>query len=197
MRLNLAQEDKDSFSRRRDQQAHPAGPLRQLGDHRHPELAGAIRAQRARSHRDRGIPGVDGRPADVPIESVYSDTRRDFIDDVAQSTRSRFTWDINDQWQLRQQLGTPPSTASSTTPMSPASRATRPAPRWQQDLKASSLTSNTEAEGQLQTGPIAHRLLVGLEQGWRGSHPKLYQNASPIPAGNLYDPGSCPPTTAP
>ena len=54
---------------------------------------------------DRGIPGVDGRPADVPIESVYSDTRRDFIDDVAQSTRSRFTWDINDQWQLRQQLG--------------------------------------------------------------------------------------------
>ena len=41
----------------------------------------------------------------MPKEYVYSDTRRDFIDDVAQSTRSRLTWDINDQWQLRQQLG--------------------------------------------------------------------------------------------
>ncbi|OEG01526.1 TonB-dependent receptor [Aeromonas caviae] len=58
------------------------------------------------------------------------------------------------------------------------------------DLKASSLTSNTEAEGQLQTGPVAHRLLVGLEQGWQDRTPKLYQNANPIPAGNLYDPGS-------
>ena len=63
-----------------------------------------MQAQRARSHPDRGIPGVDGRPADVPIERLQRH-RRDFIDDVAQSTRSRFTWDISDRWQLRQQLG--------------------------------------------------------------------------------------------
>ena len=64
--------------------------------------------------------------------------------------------------------------------------------RWQQDLKANSLTSNTEAEGQLQIGPVAHRLLVGLEQGWQERTPKLYQNATPIPPGDLYDPGSLP-----
>ncbi|MGQ4868226.1 TonB-dependent receptor, partial [Aeromonas caviae] len=193
VRLNLAQEDKDSF---RDDVTSKRTLLApsvnwEITD----TLNWLVQYERNEHDRtpDRGIPGVDGRPADVPIESVYSDTRRDFIDDVAQSTRSRFTWDINDQWQLRQQLGytTLDSQFDNTYVTSvKGDKVTRA--RWQQDLKASSLTSNTEAEGQLQTGPIAHRLLVGLEQGWQDRTPKLYQNASPIPAGNLYDPGSLP-----
>ena len=193
VRLNLAQEDKESF---RDDVTSKRTLLApsvnwEITD----TLNWLVQYERNEHDRtpDRGIPGVDGRPADVPIESVYSDTRRDFIDDVAQSTRSRFTWDINDQWQLRQQLGytTLDSQFDNTYVTSvKGDKVTRA--RWQQDLKASSLTSNTEAEGQLQTGPIAHRLLVGLEQGWQDRTPKLYQNASPIPAGNLYDPGSLP-----
>jgi len=193
VRLNLAQEDKDSF---RDDVTSKRTLLApsvnwEITD----TLNWLVQYERNEHDRtpDRGIPGVDGRPADVPIESVYSDTRRDFIDDVAQSTRSRFTWDINDQWQLRQQLGytTLDSQFDNTYVTSvKGDKVTRA--RWQQDLKASSLTSNTEAEGQLQTGPIAHRLLVGLEQGWQDRTPKLYQNANPIPAGNLYDPGSLP-----
>ncbi|KLV39029.1 hypothetical protein SH16_03170 [Aeromonas caviae] len=193
VRLNLAQEDKDSF---RDDVTSKRTLLApsvnwEITD----TLNWLVQYERNEHDRtpDRGIPGVDGRPADVPIESVYSDTRRDFLDDVAQSTRSRFTWDINDQWQLRQQLGytTLDSQFDNTYVTSvKGDKVTRA--RWQQDLKASSLTSNTEAEGQLQTGPIAHRLLVGLEQGWQDRTPKLYQNANPIPAGNLYDPGSLP-----
>ena len=193
VRLNLAQEDKESF---RDDVTSKRTLLApsvnwEITD----TLNWLVQYERNEHDRtpDRGIPGVDGRPADVPIESVYSDTRRDFIDDVAQSTRSRFTWDINDQWQLRQQLGytTLDSQFDNTYVTSvKGDKVTRA--RWQQDLKASSLTSNTEAEGQLQTGPIAHRLLVGLEQDWQDRTPKLYQNASPIPAGNLYDPGSLP-----
>ena len=193
VRLNLAQEDKDSF---RDDVTSKRTLLApsvnwEITD----TLNWLVQYERNEHDRtpDRGIPGVDGRPADVPIESVYSDTRRDFIDDVAQSTRSRFTWDINDQWQLRQQLGytTLDSQFDNTYVTSvKGDKVTRA--RWQQDLKASSLTSNTEAEGQLQTGPIAHRLLVGLEQDWQDRTPKLYQNANPIPAGNLYDPGSLP-----
>lgn len=193
VRLNLAQEDKESF---RDDVTSKRTLLApsvnwEITD----TLNWLVQYERNEHDRtpDRGIPGVDGRPADVPIESVYSDTRRDFIDDVAQSTRSRFTWDINDQWQLRQQLGytTLDSQFDNTYVTSvKGDKVTRA--RWQQDLKASSLTSNTEAEGQLQTGPVAHRLLVGLEQGWQDRTPKLYQNANPIPAGNLYDPGSLP-----
>lgn len=193
VRLNLAQEDKDSF---RDDVTSKRTLLAPSVNWEITDTLNWLVQYEHNEHDrtpDRGIPGVDGRPADVPIESVYSDTRRDFIDDVAQSTRSRFTWDINDQWQLRQQLGytTLDSQFDNTYVTSvKGDKVTRA--RWQQDLKASSLTSNTEAEGQLQTGPIAHRLLVGLEQGWQDRTPKLYQNASPIPAGNLYDPGSLP-----
>ncbi|MFM5879310.1 TonB-dependent receptor [Aeromonas sanarellii] len=193
VRLNLAQEDKESF---RDDVTSKRTLLApsvnwEITD----TLNWLVQYERNEHDRtpDRGIPGVDGRPADVPIESVYSDTRRDFIDDLAQSTRSRFTWDLNDQWQLRQQLGytTLDSQFDNTYVTSvKGDKVTRA--RWQQDLKASSLTSNTEAEGQLQTGPVAHRLLVGLEQGWQERTPKLYQNASPIPPGDLYDPGSLP-----
>ena len=64
--------------------------------------------------------------------------------------------------------------------------------RWQQDLKASSLTSNTEAEGQLQTGPHRPSSAGGPGAGLAGSHPKLCQNASPDPGRQPHDPGSLP-----
>ncbi|MGE6160662.1 TonB-dependent receptor [Aeromonas salmonicida] len=193
LRLNLAQEDKDSFRNDVTSKRTLLAPSAnwEISD----KLNWLVQYERNAHDRtpDRGIPGVNGRPADVPKEYVYSDTRRDFIDDVAQSTRSRLSWDINDQWQLRQQLGysTLDSQFDNTYVTSvKGDQVTRA--RWQQDLKANSLISNTEAEGQLQTGPVEHRLLIGFEQNWQERTPKLYQNASPIPAGNLYDPGSLP-----
>ncbi|HGY5247179.1 TPA: TonB-dependent receptor [Aeromonas salmonicida subsp. pectinolytica] len=193
LRLNLAQEDKDSFRNDVTSKRTLLAPSAnwEISD----KLNWLVQYERNAHDRtpDRGIPGVNGRPADVPKEYVYSDTRRDFIDDVAQSTRSRLSWDLNDQWQLRQQLGysTLDSQFDNTYVTSvKGDQVTRA--RWQQDLKANSLISNTEAEGQLQTGPVEHRLLVGFEQNWQERTPKLYQNASPIPAGNLYDPGSLP-----
>ena len=193
LRLNLAQEDRDSFRNDVTSKRTLLAPSAnwEISD----KLNWLVQYERNAHDRtpDRGIPGVNGRPADVPKEYVYSDTRRDFIDDVAQSTRSRLSWDINDQWQLRQQLGysTLDSQFDNTYVTSvKGDQVTRA--RWQQDLKANSLISNTEAEGQLQTGPVEHRLLIGLEQNWQERTPKLYQNASPIPAGNLYDPGSLP-----
>jgi iron complex outermembrane receptor protein len=193
LRLNLAQEDKDSFRNDVTSKRTLLAPSAnwEISD----KLNWLVQYERNAHDRtpDRGIPGVNGRPADVPREFVYSDTRRDFIDDVAQSTRSRLSWDLNDQWQLRQQLGysTLDSQFDNTYVTSvKGDQVTRA--RWQQDLKANSLISNTEAEGQLQTGPVEHRLLIGLEQNWQERTPKLYQNASPIPAGNLYDPGSLP-----
>ncbi|MGE6101510.1 TonB-dependent receptor [Aeromonas salmonicida] len=193
LRLNLAQEDKDSFRNDVTSKRTLLAPSAnwEISD----KLNWLVQYERNAHDRtpDRGIPGVNGRPADVPKEYVYSDTRRDFIDDVAQSTRSRLSWDLNDKWQLRQQLGysTLDSQFDNTYVTSvKGDQVTRA--RWQQDLKANSLISNTEAEGQLQTGPVEHRLLIGLEQNWQERTPKLYQNASPIPAGNLYDPGSLP-----
>ncbi|MFQ2226481.1 TonB-dependent receptor [Aeromonas hydrophila] len=193
VRLNLAQEDKDSFRNGVTSKRTLLAPSVnwEIND----KLNWLLQYERNEHDRtpDRGIPGVNGRPADVPKEFVYSDTRRDFIDDVAQSTRSRLTWDINDQWQLRQQLGyTSLDSQFDNTYVTSVKGDQVTRSRWQQDLKANSLISNTEAEGQLQTGPVEHRLLVGFEQNWQERTPKLYQNATAIPAGNLYDPGSLP-----
>ncbi|WP_323973727.1 TonB-dependent receptor [Aeromonas hydrophila] len=193
VRLNLAQEDKDSFRNGVTSKRTLLAPSVnwEIND----KLNWLLQYERNEHDRtpDRGIPGVTGRPADVPKEYVYSDTRRDFIDDVAQSTRSRLTWDINDQWQLRQQLGyTSLDSQFDNTYVTSVKGDQVTRSRWQQDLKANSLISNTEAEGQLQTGPVEHRLLVGVEQNWQERTPKLYQNATAIPAGNLYDPGSLP-----
>ncbi|HDT5895154.1 TPA: TonB-dependent siderophore receptor [Aeromonas hydrophila subsp. hydrophila] len=193
VRLNLAQEDKDSFRNGVTSKRTLLAPSVnwEIND----KLNWLLQYERNEHDRtpDRGIPGVNGRPADVPKEYVYSDTRRDFIDDVAQSTRSRLTWDINDQWQLRQQLGyTSLDSQFDNTYVTSVKGDQVTRSRWQQDLKANSLISNTEAEGQLQTGPVEHRLLVGFEQNWQERTPKLYQNATAIPAGNLYDPDSLP-----
>ncbi|MFM4809384.1 TonB-dependent receptor [Aeromonas hydrophila] len=193
VRLNLAQEDKDSFRNGVTSKRTLLAPSVnwEIND----KLNWLLQYERNEHDRtpDRGIPGDNGRPADVPKEYVYSDTRRDFIDDVAQSTRSRLTWDINDQWQLRQQLGyTSLDSQFDNTYVTSVKGDQVTRARWQQDLKANSLISNTEAEGQLQTGPVEHRLLVGFEQNWQERTPKLYQNATAIPAGNLYDPGSLP-----
>ncbi|WP_323884629.1 TonB-dependent receptor [Aeromonas hydrophila] len=193
VRLNLAQEDKESFRNGVTSKRTLLAPSVnwEISD----KLNWLVQYERNEHDRtpDRGIPGVNGRPADVPKEYVYSDTRRDFIDDVAQSTRSRLTWDINDQWQLRQQLGyTSLNSQFDNTYVTSVKGDQVTRSRWQQDLKANSLISNTEAEGQLQTGPVEHRLLVGFEQNWQERTPKLYQNATAIPAGNLYDPGSLP-----
>lgn len=193
VRLNLAQEDKESFRNGVTSKRTLLAPSVnwEIND----KLNWLLQYERNEHDRtpDRGIPGVNGRPADVPKEYVYSDTRRDFIDDVAQSTRSHLTWDINDQWQLRQQLGyTSLDSQFDNTYVTSVKGDQVTRSRWQQDLKANSLISNTEAEGQLQTGPVEHRLLVGFEQNWQERTPKLYQNATAIPAGNLYDPGSLP-----
>ncbi|WP_336750807.1 TonB-dependent siderophore receptor [Aeromonas hydrophila] len=193
VRLNLAQEDKESFRNGVTSKRTLLAPSVnwEISD----KLNWLLQYERNEHDRtpDRGIPGVNGRPADVPKEYVYSDTRRDFIDDVAQSTRSRLSWDINDQWQLRQQLGyTSLDSQFDNTYVTSVKGDQVTRSRWQQDLKANSLISNTEAEGQLQTGPVEHRLLVGFEQNWQERTPKLYQNATAIPAGNLYDPGSLP-----
>lgn len=193
VRLNLAQEDKDSFRNGVTSKRTLLAPS--INWEINDKLNWLLQYERNEHDRtpDRGIPGVNGRPADVPKEYVYSDTRRDFIDDVAQSTRSRLTWDINDQWQLRQQLGyTSLDSQFDNTYVTSVKGDKVTRARWQQDLKANSLISNTEVEGQLQTGPVEHRLLVGFEQNWQERTPKLYQNATAIPAGNLYDPGSLP-----
>lgn len=143
--------------------------------------------QHNRRTPDRGIPGVNGRPADVDVSSVYSDTSRDYIDDTAQSLRSRLSWDINYYWQVRHLLAwTYLDSQFDNTYVTSVKNSKVQRARWQQDLQAENLLTNIEAEGLLHTGPVAHKLLIGVEGNWQTRSPKLWRNSKQIPGGDIY-----------
>lgn len=171
LRLNLGNEDKNSFRDGID------------GNHRQlfapsmswqitPELNWLVQYEYSRYDRtpDRGIPGnpLTGRPADVSRKTTYGDTQRDYINDSAESLRSRLNYELNDQWQLRHtfSLFTLESDFDNTylTAYRPATGLVD-RQRWQQDLSTRNLYNTVELEGHVETFGLEHTLLVGLEMG--------------------------------
>ncbi|WNW13829.1 TonB-dependent siderophore receptor [Pseudomonas sp. DTU_2021_1001937_2_SI_NGA_ILE_001] len=145
---------------------------------------------------DRGIPGVGGRPADVGRDTTYGDNR-DYIDDKAQSLRSRLSYDINLDWQLRQTLGvfqldSDFDNTYLTGYTAATNRVTRQ--RWQQDLRTRNVFNNLELEGRIETFGLEHRLLTGVEVGSQRRDPRLYTAATSgagsqtVPTLDLYNP---------
>lgn len=192
LRLNVAQEDNDSFRNGVHGRRTMVAPAMNwdITD----RLSWLLQYERNESHRtpDRGIPGLNGRPADVPRDAVYSDLRRDYINDLAQSARSRFTWDVNDDWQVRQQLSLIDlSSQFDNTYITKMEGEQITRTRWQQDLQTRNLASSLEVEGHLQSGPIAHTLLVGTDQGWQERYPKLWRSPE-LKSFNLYNPEALP-----
>ncbi|MGY3297685.1 iron complex outermembrane receptor protein [Pseudomonas sp. TE6288] len=171
LRLNLGNEDKNSFREGID------------GNHRQlfapsmswqitPELNWLVQYEYSRYDRtpDRGIPGnpLTGRPADVSRKTTYGDTQRDYINDRAESLRSRLNYELNDQWQLRHtfSLFTLESDFDNTylTAYRPVAGLVD-RQRWQQDLSTRNLYNTVELEGHVETFGLEHTLLVGLEMG--------------------------------
>lgn len=181
LRLNLGNEDKNSFRDGID------------GNHRQlfapsmswqitPELNWLVQYEYSRYDRtpDRGIPGnpLTGRPADVSRKTTYGDTQRDYINDRAQSLRSRLNYELNDQWQLRHtfSLFTLESDFDNTylTAYRPATGLVD-RQRWQQDLSTRNLYNTVELEGHVETFGLEHTLLVGLEMGEQRRNSLLHQ----------------------
>lgn len=177
VRLNMGNQDNDSFRDGIDGNRQLFAPS--MSWQLSPELNWLVQYEYSRYNRtpDRGIPGVGGRPADVGRSTTYGDTQRDFIDDRAQSLRSRLNYQLGDNWQLRHTLslfkldsefdntyltGYTPSTQ----------RVIRQ--RWQQDLNTRNLFNNLEAEGQVSTWGLDHTLLLGVEFGNQRRDPRLY-----------------------
>lgn len=157
-----------------------------------PDLNWLVQYEYSRYNRtpDRGVPGVNGRPADVSRSTTYGDSR-DYIDDKTQSLRSKLTYELNDNWQLRQTLGVfkLDSDFDNTyqTGYNPANnRVTRQ--RWQQDLTTLNIFNNVELEGSFSTYGLEHRLLTGLELGSQRRDPKLYSGGLTVPAIDLNQP---------
>ncbi|POF39992.1 TonB-dependent siderophore receptor [Pseudomonas laurylsulfativorans] len=163
-----------------------------------PDLNWLVQYEYSRYNRtpDRGIPGVNGRPADVGRDTTYG-SENDFIDDKAQSLRSKLTYELSDNWQLRQTLGVFKLDSDfDNTYLSGYVPATNKVTRqhWQQDLNTRNLYNNVELEGGFDTFGLEHRLLTGIEIGSQRRDPLLYTAAtsgpgsSPVPALDLYTP---------
>ncbi|NWB97479.1 TonB-dependent siderophore receptor [Pseudomonas gingeri] len=196
LRLNMGNQDANSF---RDgvsgnRQLFAPSMSWQLS----PDLNWLVQYEYSRYNRtpDRGIPGVNGRPADVGRDTSYGDPR-DFIDDKAQSLRSKLTYALNDTWQLRHTLGVFKLDSDfDNTYLTGYTAATRKVTRqrWQQDLNTRNVFSNLEVEGGFDTFGLEHRLLTGLELGSQRRDPKLYtslatnRGGQAVPALDLFNP---------
>lgn len=164
-----------------------------------PDLNWLVQYEYSRYNRtpDRGIPGVNGRPADVGRDTTYGNDH-DFIDDKAQSLRSKLTYEISDNWQLRQTLGVFKLDSDfDNTYLTSFDPKTNKVARqhWQQDLTTRNVYNNLELEGGFDTFGLEHRLLTGVEIGSQRRDPKLYNaatgktpGAQPVPSLDLFNP---------
>ncbi|MEB8055505.1 TonB-dependent siderophore receptor [Pseudomonas fulva] len=197
LRLNMGNQDNNSFRDGVDGSRQLFAPS--VSWQVTPALNWLVQYEYSRFNRtpDRGIPGIDGRPANVSRSTTYGDTQRDFIDDRAQSLRSRLNYELNDAWQLRHTLSLfkLDSEFDNTYPTAyNPSNGTVTRQRWQQDLNTRNLFNTLEAEGNFDTLGLGHTLLLGLEFGSQRRDPTLYTAAAanaggrPVPPVDLYDP---------
>ncbi|MFO2466147.1 TonB-dependent siderophore receptor [Pseudomonas sp. 15FMM2] len=184
LRLNMGNEDTDSFRDGISGNRKLFAPSMswQLA----PQLNWLVQYEYSRYDRtpDRGIPGVNGRPADVGRDTTYGDSR-DYIDDTSQSLRSKLAYELNDSWQLRHTLGVFKLDSDfDNTYLSGYNAATNQVARqrWQQDLTTRNVFNNVELEGGFSTFGLEHRLLTGVELGSQRRDPKLY-TATPVKDG--------------
>lgn len=192
LRLNLGNQDNNSFRDGIDGSRQLFAPS--MSWQLTPDLNWLVQYEYSRYNRtpDRGIPGnpLTGRPVDVSRHTTYGDTQRDFIDDRAQSLRSRLNYELNDQWQLRHTLSlfNLESDFDNTylTAYNPATGLVS-RQRWQQDLSTRNLFNTLEAEGHLQTFGLEHTLLVGLELGQQRRNSLLHQGVG-VPSVPLSGP---------
>jgi len=185
LRLNMGNQDNNSFRDGIDGSRQLFAPS--MSWQLTPDLNWLVQYEYSRYNRtpDRGIPGVNGRPADVSRSTTYGDTQRDFIDDRAQSLRSRLNYQLNETWQLRHTLGLfKLDSEFDNTYLTGynASNNTVTRQRWQQDLNTRNLFNNLEAEGDFATWGLEHKLLLGVEFGNQRRDPTLY-TAAAVSAG--------------
>ncbi len=196
LRLNMGNMDSNSF--RDDISSHRQLFAPSMSWQLTPRLNWLVQYEYSRFDRtpDRGIAGINGRPADVGRDTTYGSSG-DYIDDKAQSLRSRLSYDLNDNWQVRQTLGvfkldSDFDNTYQTGYDATSGRVTRQ--HWQQDLRTRNVFNNIEFEGSVDTFGLEHRLLTGIETGSQRRDPKLYTAATtgvgsrPVPALNLFNP---------
>ena len=189
LRLNMGNEDKNSF---RD---HVSGNRQLFAPSMSwqitPDLNWLVQYEYSRYNRtpDRGIPSINGRPADVSRGTSYGG-KNDYINDKTQNLRSRLSYELSENWQLRHTLGVfKLDSEFENTYLTGYNPITNRVDRqsWQQDMSTRNIFNNLEIEGGFDTFGLEHRLLTGLEIGSQRRDPKLFKALS-APSVDLYNP---------
>ena len=191
LRLNMGNQDNNSFRHGIDGSRQLFAPS--MNWQLTPDLNWLVQYEYSRYNRtpDRGIPSVNGRPADVSRSTTYGDTHRDFIDDKAQSLRSRLNYQLSENWQVRHTLGLFKLNSDfDNTYQSGYNAKTNEVnrQRWQQDLNTRNLFNTVELEGNVETFGLQHTLLTGIEVGNQRRDPLLYKAAGKVPGVDLDNP---------
>ena len=189
LRLNMGNEDKNSFRDNVSGNRQLFAPS--MSWQITPDLNWLVQYEYSRYNRtpDRGIPSINGRPADVSRGTSYGG-KNDYIDDKTQNLRSRLSYELSENWQLRHTLGVfKLDSEFENTYLTGYNPITNRVDRqsWQQDMSTRNIFNNLEIEGGFDTFGLEHRLLTGLEIGSQRRDPKLYKALS-APSVDLYNP---------
>lgn len=189
LRLNMGNEDKNSFRDNVSGNRQLFAPS--MSWQITPDLNWLVQYEYSRYNRtpDRGIPSINGRPADVSRGTSYGE-KNDYIDDKTQNLRSRLSYELSENWQLRHTLGVfKLDSEFENTYLTGYNPITNRVDRqsWQQDMSTRNIFNNVEIEGGFDTFGLEHRLLTGLEIGSQRRDPKLYKALS-APSVDLYNP---------
>ena len=189
LRLNMGNEDKNSFRDNVSGNRQLFAPS--MSWQITPDLNWLVQYEYSRYNRtpDRGIPSINGRPADVSRGTSYGG-KNDYIDDKTQNLRSRLSYELSENWQLRHTLGVfKLDSEFENTYLTGYNPITNRVDRqsWQQDMSTRNIFNNVEIEGGFDTFGLEHRLLTGLEIGSQRRDPKLYKALS-APSVDLYNP---------
>ena len=189
LRLNMGNEDKNSFRDNVSGNRQLFAPS--MSWQITPDLNWLVQYEYSRYNRtpDRGIPSINGRPADVSRGTSYGG-KNDYINDKTQNLRSRLSYELSENWQLRHTLGVfKLDSEFENTYLTGYNPITNRVDRqsWQQDMSTRNIFNNLEIEGGFDTFGLEHRLLTGLEIGSQRRDPKLFKALS-APSVDLYNP---------
>ena len=189
LRLNMGNEDKNSFRDNVSGNRQLFAPS--MSWQITPDLNWLVQYEYSRYNRtpDRGIPSINGRPADVSRGTSYGG-KNDYIDDKTQNLRSRLSYELSENWQLRHTLGVfKLDSEFENTYLTGYNPITNRVDRQsgQQDMSTRNIFNNLEIEGGFDTFGLEHRLLTGLEIGSQRRDPKLFKALS-APSVDLYNP---------
>jgi catecholate siderophore receptor len=135
---------------------------------------------RDRRTPDRGIPGVDGRPADVDIGTYYGDPARDHLDNDAAEARLSWRAPVGERWNLSASVvGHRVDGDFYNTYVTAVSADGLRVDRGQYNARTGTRDGfgQLELSGDIGDGFVRHALLFGIEGGqqqrdtvqWRGT----------------------------